>query len=73
MHHFVAAPLAVVTAVTFANACCVESDPVKNESLATRRNAVATLADHRNVSFLFTEKWLGKTEQWNKWKLRVQR
>ncbi len=61
--HFATAPLAIVATVAFAAACFAASDPLKSESLATRRNAVATLEDHRNVFFLFSDAAYAKTMQ----------
>ena len=61
--HFAAAALALLATVAFATACYAASVPVNGESLATRRNVVATLEDHRNVFFLFSDAAYAKTMQ----------
>ena len=61
--HFAAAALALLATVAFATASYAASVPVNGESLATRRNAVAKLEDHRNVFFLFSDAAYAKTMQ----------
>ena len=57
------ASLALLATVAFATASYAASVPVNGESLATRRNVSATLEDHRNVFFLFSDAAYAKTMQ----------
>ena len=54
--------LAIATAA-FASTVYAATDPAKVEAFASRRNAVATLEDHRNVFFLFNDAAYTKTLQ----------